>query len=274
MGYVSAVSEDVEPDPFASRGSANLLVLPKIKKILEAFSVANPDPTLPDLIKQTGLPRSTCQRLAQNLVNEGFLRRDGQRYRIGLDLVRLAAPGTLGVDLVQLTRPVLQDLRDQTEETACLYVRDRGFRIVVGVAETRQVVMRLFTVGMVMPLHAGSAGKVFMAFDKDALSAALDEGLHPYTEHTITDVERLEAQLEVVRRQGWAMTSEEREPGAASVSAPIYGHDGELRGVLGIGAPTQRLNKSTGKRWVAAVKVAANEASLRMGAPLAARPQS
>lgn len=248
-----------------ARDSSNLLVLTKIRQILESFSVGHPDPTMADLISHTGLPRSTCQRLVQNLVGEGFLRRDGQRYRIGLDLVRMAAPGTLGIDLVELTRPVLRDLRDETGETACLYVRDGGHRVVVGVAETRNIVMRLFVVGMVMPLHAGSAGKVFLAYDEAALDAALAEGLRRYTDRTPTDVTELEAALDEVRRRGWAMTSEERELGAASLSAPVFGHDGELRGVLGIGAPSQRLTASLARVWAPVVVEAAREASRRLG---------
>ncbi len=254
-------------DRAEARAPSNLLVLGKIKEILEAFTLQKPDPTLSDLIDITGLPRSTCQRLVQNLVNEGFLRRDEQRYRIGLDLVRMAAPGTLGIDLVQLSRPVLQALRDETGETACLYVRHGHHRVVVGVAETRNIVLRLFVVGMTMPLHAGSAGKVFMAFDPKALDAARGAGLRRFTDQTTTDADELAAELDLIRHQGWAMTSGEREVGAASISAPVYGHDGELCAVLGIGAPTQRLNHESAARWSPQVVESAKEVSRRLGAP-------
>jgi DNA-binding IclR family transcriptional regulator len=134
------------------------LVLHKVAEILNCFSVADPEPTLQQIIRRTGLPSSTCQRLVQNMVREGFLDREGDRYRIGIGMVRWAAPGTLGLDLVKLVKPVLQQLRDETGETACLYVRDGAFRTVVAVAETRHVVIRPFMVGMVMPLHAGAPG--------------------------------------------------------------------------------------------------------------------
>jgi IclR family acetate operon transcriptional repressor len=143
-----------------------ILVLQKVRQILECFTVATPSMSLQQITRATGLPPSTCQRLVHNLVREGFLDRDEDRYRIGLALVRWSAPGTLGLDLVQLTRPVLQALRDETGETALLYVRDGAYRTVVGLAETHNVVMRMFMVGMVMALHAGSAGKVFMAFGR------------------------------------------------------------------------------------------------------------
>src|SRR5262245_15669584 len=79
---------------------APVLVVRKLKQILESFTIEQPELTLQQITKLTGLPPSTCQRLVQNLVREGFLDRDEDRYRIGLGLVRVAAPGTFGLDLV------------------------------------------------------------------------------------------------------------------------------------------------------------------------------
>ena len=117
----------------------------------------------------TGLPPSTCQRLVRNLVLEGFLDRDDDRYRIGLDFVQWAAPGTFGLDIVPLTRPALLALRDRTGETACLYVRHGPFRTVVSIAESRHPVVRLFALGMVMPLHAGSAERCYLVPKRSGL---------------------------------------------------------------------------------------------------------
>ena len=117
-------------------------MLRKVSEILNCFSIEFPEPTLQQIVRETGLPPSTCQRLVQNMVREGFLDRDGDRYRIGLRLVQWATPGTFGLDVVRLVHPFLQELRDRTGETACLYMRDGAFRTVVAVAETRHVVMR------------------------------------------------------------------------------------------------------------------------------------
>ena len=150
------------------QGSTPLLVLSKVTTILDCFSIERPDPTLQDIIRSTGLPSSTCQRLVQSMLHEGFLDREGDRYRIGIGLVRWATPGTFGLDVVRLIKPVLQELRDATGETASLYIRDGAYRTIVAVAETRHVVMRPFMVGMVMPIHAGAPGKIFLAYDPEA----------------------------------------------------------------------------------------------------------
>ena len=254
------------PDENGARsGVPPILVLQKIKQVLECFTIENPELSLQQITKATGLPPSTCQRLVHNLVREGFLDRDDDRFRIGLGLVRWAAPGSFGLDLVQLTRPILRDLRDETGETACLYVRDGGFRTVVALAETRHVVMRLFMVGMVMVLHAGSAGKVFMAYDPAARRAAVSQGLTRLTPRTTVDIDLLDKQLEEVRELGYAASFEERDSGAASISAPVFGLSGELIAVLGIGAPTQRLGPTDVGRLVPAVQAAAERASRQLG---------
>jgi DNA-binding IclR family transcriptional regulator len=246
-------------------GAPPILVLQKIRQVLDCFALAEPELTLQQLTRKTGLPASTCQRLVHNLVREGFLDRDEDRYRIGLGLVRWAAPGTLGLDLVQLTRSVLRQLRDETSETACLYVRDGAFRTVVGLAETRNVVMRMFKVGMVMPLHAGSAGKMFMAFDPAARSAAVSHGLARHTANTVVDIDTLDQQLEKIRQDGYATSFEERDAGASSVSAPVLDAQGELIAVIGIVAPLQRLLPADVDRLQPLVLRAGRDASTRMG---------
>lgn len=248
-----------------SAGTAPVLVLRKIRQILDSFTIEQPELTLQQIIRVTGLPSSTCQRLVQNLVREGFLDRDEDHYRIGLGLVRWAAPGTYGLDMVRLTRPVLQSLRDQTGETACLYVRDGAFRTVIALAESRHPVVRLFVVGMVMPLHAGSAGKVFLAWDPTARKDAVSHGLARFTPGTVVDIDVLTEQMEQVRQAGYAASFEERDYGAASVSAPVFGLTGDLVAAIGVGAPTQRLTAANAPALAPVVIAAGQVASSRLG---------
>jgi IclR family acetate operon transcriptional repressor len=255
----------MEEEPPRRSGVPPILVLHKIRQVLECFTVEQPELSLQQITRATGLPASTCQRLVINLVREGFLDRDDDRYRIGIGLVRWAAPGSVGLDIVRVTRPVLRALRDTTGESACLYVRDGAHRTVVGLAETRNIVMRLFMIGMVMPVHAGSAGKVFMAFDPTARQAAIGHGLIRYTPRTVVDLDVLDEQLDEIRRTGHAASFEEREVGAASISAPVFGLTGELEAVLGIGAPTQRLTPANAAAFTRPVVDAALEASRLLG---------
>lgn len=247
------------------RGSAPILVLRKISQILDCFTPESPEPTLQQLARQTGLPSSTCQRLVQSLVHEGYLDRDGDRYRIGIRLVRWASTGTSGMDIVQLTRPILQNLRDETGETACLYVRDGAFRTIVAVAETRHVVMRPFAVGMVMPIHAGAPGKVFLAYDPDARASLAGSELATFTTDTPDSLATLDAQAEVTRSQGFFAAFGERHSDVGSIAAPVFNVAGVLVAVLGLGFPTQRVSESDVERLGPMVAAAAHTASHALG---------
>lgn len=257
------------------QGSSPLLVLSKVTTILDCFSIERPEPTLQDIIRATGLPSSTCQRLVQSMLHEGFLDRDGDRYRIGIGLVRWATPGTFGLDIVRLIKPALQQLRDHTGETASLYVRDGAYRTIVAVAETRHVVMRPFMVGMVMPIHAGAPGKIFLAYDPDAwndLEAAKSTRLERFTTATPEDVGRLKAQAEQARTQGYYAAFGERHDDVGSISAPVFDHTGRLVAALGLGFPTQRVSDKDVPRLGPVVARAAAEASIRLGHPLTLSP--
>lgn len=249
----------------SSSASAPLLVLAKVSAILDCFSVEAPEPTLQQLIRGTGLPASTCQRLVQNMVREGFLDKDGDRYRIGIQLVRWATPGTIGLDIVRTVRPILHALRDETGETACLYVRDGAHRTVVAVAETLHVVIRPFHVGQVMPIHAGAPGKIFLAFDPDAKAAIEDAELTKFTAHTPDTWDQLDEQVELARSQGFFAAFGERNNDVGSISAPVYDHTGELAAVLGLGFPLQRIGPDDVDRLGPAVARAARVASEAMG---------
>lgn len=240
-----------------------VLVLRKIRAILECFSNEQPSLTLVEIRHGSGLPQSTCQRLVENLVREGFLDRDGGNYRIGLQIVRWSTAGTQGLDLVRVADPVLLELREQTNESAGLFVRDGPFRTLIALHEARHQLVQRLAVGMVMPLHAGT-GRVFLAYDAAALDDALEHGLPRLTSNTVTDRAELERQLEQTRKNGYVVSHEERDTGISSISAPVFGPRGELLAVIATAGPVVRL-RAQEAAIVDAVVAAARTATSRLG---------
>jgi len=238
---------------------SRLLVLEKISTIMDCFSTVRPELTLAEIRVASRLPSSTCQRLVQQLVREGMLDRDGDDYRVGLKVVRWALPATEGLDIVRVTRTVLLDLRDATQETAVLFLRDRQYRTVVGMARAHHAVVRAISVGMVAPLRElGSSSRVFMAFDQEALDEAVRDGLRRSSE--------LDCELADIRDRGWVDTFAERETLSAGVAAPVLDRFGALAAVIGIAGPTSRMeDTAVRERNSRAVMHAAREASSRLG---------
>ncbi len=249
-------------DESASR--KRVLVLRKVRQVLDAFSPAAPALTARGVQQRTGLPATTCLRLLQALVEEGFLDRRGDTYHPGLALLRWGRLASESLDLVALGAPALRSLRDATGESACLYLRNDASSTVVAVEPTPHTVIHVLRVGQTLPLHAGSAGRVFLAFDPAA--PPLDAlPLPALTCHTITDVGRLREAVARTKRDGFAVTCEERSVGAASVSAPVFDATGALVAVLGIASPVQRFGPELVPTHVAHVTRTAAGLCRRLG---------
>lgn len=263
-GGTADVPPATEPDAVDAPGRKPVLVLRKVRQVLDAFTPAEPELTAREVQRRTGLPATTCLRLLQTLVDEGFLDRHESRYRPGLSLLPWARTATEGLNLITVATPVLAELRDRTGESACLFVRHGANHICVAVEQTSHTVVHILRVGQVLPLHAGSAGRVFLAFDPSAAEAIAQPSLPTFTAHTMTE-RQLQDAVESTRRDGYAVSFEERSVGAASLSAPVLNHVGALAAVVGIASPVQRFGADVIPGYATHVTAAAAELSRRLG---------
>ena len=123
-------------------------------------------------------------------------------------------------------------------------------------------------VGQRTPMHATSAGKVFMAhMDPEQLDALLEHGLETYTPHTIVDPAVLRREVALVRERGYASTADEHEIGLAAIAAPIRTLDGHVIAAVAASGPTFGINEDTVPDLVEHVLAAAAEISQRHGYP-------
>jgi DNA-binding IclR family transcriptional regulator len=227
-----------------------LLVLGKISAILDAFTLTRPTLTLGEIRDSTGMPTSTVQRLVTNLVAQGFLDREDDSFRIGMKMAYWAAPATRGVAMLDLFVPLLKELRDRTGETVCFFQAERGYRVCVAMAETRHALRREMHVGAILPLHAGSAGQVLLAWKPELLRQVLESPLPPLTDFTITSSEELESAVRRARRDGFSITTGQRDDGASGLSAPVFDSTGALVGAVTISGPTLRMPYAVCEGWV------------------------
>jgi len=214
-------------------------VLDKAVRVLDALE-AGPLP-LGELTERSRLPRATAHRLAVALEVHRLVARDAAgRFLLG---PRLAPVGDA---LVAAAGPVLAQLRDTTGESAQLYVVRGDDRVCVAAADRASGLRDTVPVGAVLPMSAGSAAHVLQAWSPGADSSGGT------------------ARLAEVRRRGWAQSVEEREPGLASVSAPVRAGEAVVAAVS-ISGPVERLNRSPGKRHGTAVVAAADQLSAALG---------
>ncbi len=202
-------------------------VLDKAMVVLR--SVAAAPQGLAALQETTGLPRATAHRLAAALELHGILRRDADgRFELGHELVQLGQLAQSRFSLVEVARPILSELRDQTGESVQLFVPVGQQRRCVLSLETPHGLRWIVPEGSTFPLEVGSAGRVLSG---EASSS------------------------------GWLESVGEREAGVASVSAPVADHSGGVIGAVSVSGPIERLSKTPGKRFGAHVVAAAVELS-------------
>jgi IclR family acetate operon transcriptional repressor len=163
-------------------------------------------------------------------------------------------------------RPFLQDLADRTHETVNLAVLDGDQVLNIDqIAGTRSVVS-VSWVGHRTPYHCTSNGKVLMAhLDDPQLDRLLALPLEARTPRTITDPDRLRAQLEEVRARGWAQTIEELEEGLNAVAAPVRRADGVVVAAVSIAGPAFRMRPAELPRVARMARDAAAAVSRRLG---------
>jgi DNA-binding IclR family transcriptional regulator len=123
-------------------------------------------------------------------------------------------------------------------------------------------------VGKVLPLQAGSAGRVLMAWDDDALRQVLSSPLESFTELSVTDPEVLRADVENVRRDGWSYTEGERDEGAAGLSAPVFDAAARLVGAMTISGPMSRVTRAAADAWADELVRSAETATRLLGGRL------
>ncbi|MDQ4502230.1 IclR family transcriptional regulator [Sinomonas sp. ASV322] len=224
--------------------SSGVGVIDKAAMVLDALE-AGPT-TLAQLVAATGLARPTVHRLALALVHHRLVARDIQgRFVLGSRLVELASAA--GEDrLIAAAGPILVQLRDATGESAQIFRRQGDWRVCVASAERPVGLRDTIPVGTQLTMKAGSAAQVLVAWeDHDRLLEGLNNARFTPTV------------LAGVRRRGWAQSLGEREPGVASVSAPVRGPSGRVIAAVSISGPIERLTRQPGRQHAEVVCSAA-----------------
>lgn len=188
--------------------------------ILNAFTTADRSLSLAEIAARTGLYKSTILRLAGSLIRGKLLERleDG-RYRIGPAAFRLGAIYQRSFVAMDVLLPVMRELSEVSWESVAFYVRSGDTRTCLYRIESKHPIRYMVREGDVLPLQAGSGGRVLAAF-----SGAEGE---PY---------------ETIRRDYHFISLGDRDPETAGISAPVFGPGGALIGALTLAGPRSRID--------------------------------
>ena len=239
-------------------GSATVKSAMRTLDILE-FVIAQPHPMAAhEIAAALAIPVSSLSYLLGTLVDRGYLERSGRAYSGGPGLERLRArapePG-----IAERMAPLVRMLRVQLNETASFFVR-KGYMVEALATEVGEHALRYsIEVGRQAPLYALSSGKALLAtFSQQELADYFaSAALEPLTPHTITSEQRLRAEIEDVRRTGYAHAREEYALGIASVGRAVA-VNGQIIGALSVAIPLPRWSEEMERKAMALLKRAAD----------------
>lgn len=241
----------------------------RMVSILDCFSLDEPLLGVREVSRKTGLSSSTTGRMMAYLSELGILNQDPETlsYMMGSKVLAWAGIYTISSDIRSLALTVMVRLQEKTRETISLYVLEGNERVCVERLESPETVRIVARVGRRIPLYAGSAGKVFLAFmAEDKAKQILEETeLVPMTKKTITERDDLWENLEKIRKQGFAVSKGEWILEASGVAAPVYDQDGKIAAALTVSGPTQRFTEDRIREISGLVKDGASLISSELG---------
>lgn len=248
-------------------------------RILSEFTRETPLLTAPELARKLGVPRTTVFRLLVTLESLGFVEKSasGREYQLGTAVLKLGFEYLASLSLTDLSRPILEQLRDELGYSANLVVRDGRDIIYVQKATASSIFISSVHIGTRLPAHATILGRVLLSHHGlPALRALYPEGtLRAHGPHTPATVEALYSLLQADKARGYVMAQGFFEAHISTIAAPVLNADSQVVAALGITIPEANIPPSQQQMLIDAVVTAAARLSeclnYRAPATLAAR---
>ncbi|MGY2078982.1 IclR family transcriptional regulator domain-containing protein [Modestobacter sp. SYSU DS0657] len=228
--------------PEAPRGDWFVQSLERGFSVIKAFSADEPELTLSDIARRTGMTRAAARRFLLTLVDLDYVAVDDRRFRLRPRVLELGFTYLSMLRLPELAMPYLSELSRGIQETTSMAVLDGPDVVYVARVGGRRVMASGITVGSRLPAYATSHGRVLLAsLPDDQLDTYLaGTELTPRTARTITDPVVLRERVLATREQGWALLDQELEEGVTSLAMPVHGATGDVVASINIGAHSSR----------------------------------
>lgn len=238
--------------------------------ILDCFTFQDREMSLSDVVRKTGLNKTTAKRLISNFTSRGYLQQNHQskRYQLGLRLFELGGIVFSSFNLREVAAVPMTRLQCETGGTVLLGIMMEEQLVYVGKREGGGIIRISSDVGWRRPLHYGVLGMVLMAYldEKTVRVIMKKQPLKAYTPYSLTDADAFSLRLEQIRNQGYFIEREEAVEGIIGIAAPIRNYSREVIAALGIAFPTnQSLLRNGMENSVELVKRTCSEISSELG---------
>jgi len=244
-------------------------ILDNAISILDCFSSEQPELGVREAARLVSASSSSTGRLMAAMKEVGLLSQNPVTHAYSLSSRFLKYAGVYAgtIDVRNKSLAEMYRLQNQTLETISLYMMEGFERVCIERLDSPQNVRIVSRLGLRLPLYAGSAGKVFLAFmpEERCKGYISNARFTPFTSETITNPETLMNEVEKIRRQGYAYSSGEWILEASGVAAPIFDQSGEIAAALTISGPTQRFTPATIQKYVSEITHTTEKISRELG---------
>ncbi|NRQ32238.1 helix-turn-helix domain-containing protein [Nonomuraea sp. NN258] len=212
--------------------------------VIRAFSAAEPELTLSQVARITGLTRAAARRFLLTLADLGYVRSDGRLFALTPRVLELGYAYLSSLSLPEVADPHLERLAAEVRESASVAVLDGADVVYVARVATARIMRVSISIGTRFPAYCTSMGRVLLA----ALSAGeFDDYLERaeprrLTSRTIVLPAALRAEVARVRAQGWAMVDQELEEGLRSIAAPVRDRSGRTVAAVNVSTHASRTS--------------------------------
>jgi IclR family transcriptional regulator, acetate operon repressor len=243
----------------------------KALTLLARFSVENAHFGLTDLARALSFDKATTLRLLRTLSAHGLLEQEEptKSYRLGPTVVRLARIREASFPLVEIAKPIVESLSQETTETCHLSEAAGWFLTSLLVVESKRPVRTTLSAGQELPLHATASGLAYLAYaPKRVLDQVLKMPLRRYTPKTISTRSGLMQAVACAAKRGFSFSEGGYDPETVSTAAPIRASNGTALGAISVAWPLSRTTRAVQRRHAAAaVRAAAAITKALGGAP-------
>ena len=242
----------------------------RVVRLLQCVAEVGGEISVKEFAARLSLPPSTVHRLLKLLMTQGLIeqRASTQRYRAGRELFRVASLITRQIDIEEIARPILSDMRDACHETCYFAMYLPASRRFVGtvVARSPHPLGYHFEPLMEQKVAWGAVGRCMLAYlpDEQVAKAVAEAGTSP-AGNPPPNLKDMKAMLTEIRERGYASAEGEIFPEAIGFARVVFDADGNVMGSLGITMPMIRYKSAMHRQLAGLVIGKAKELSKALG---------
>ncbi|HKZ17750.1 MAG TPA: IclR family transcriptional regulator [Geobacteraceae bacterium] len=238
--------------------------------LLEQFHGEVDELGVTELSKRLKLHKNNVFRLLATLESRGYIDQNKatENYRLGLKTLELGQTFVKQMGLLRQSRPVLEWLVRQCNETSYIAILKDFDIIYLDAVETDLTVRVVTRVGSRLPAYCSAAGKAQLAYlsEEELESYFAGKEIRRFTQNTVIDVGELKRELKKVTELGYSIDNEELDTGVRCVAAPVRDYTRRIVGAVSISGPSMRLSLDRiEKELVPLAKEAAEQISIKLG---------